>query len=170
MKKYRYDFKKEDSFDDEILMLNEEGHVLYELVKNKHNLGTAIIHHTIRGGLKFTYKILDISGQIIWSLNCLFTGFCYKLSSNKMNYEVIQKRVQLLEKKQLFTIANQKYEFELTSKKEGRLTCNGELIATAFDSNALQRKNQQFEIVIFATEDKMAALMAVFFQSFYIER
>lgn len=156
---------------DEIDIKDEQDQTISILRKNRQSVLTLIPHSLLRDGMPFCYRVTAISGTVLYSINCLMTGIQYtlKTSHSEEKISIRQSRVQLIEKKQLFTLNGNAYGFEKDYTGSARLKRNGELAAVIrnLDSTSIRNRNL---IQIEALDRDLASLTAVLYQTFIFEK
>ncbi|MFJ6208584.1 hypothetical protein [Lysinibacillus sp. NPDC092081] len=167
MQIYSYSIPESDSYYTSIPIYNKDNKVISILKKNRHRILTQLFQMLLRYGMPYCYNAFSIDKSPIYKIDCVFTGVRYTLySRNTMDkVSITQKRVQLIEKVQSFTINGDVYQFEKDYTSSGTLTLNGEKIAVIrnLDSTNTNLTNR---IHIEAINDEIASLTAIMYQTF----
>ncbi|PEK98180.1 hypothetical protein [Bacillus sp. AFS017336] len=164
-----FDFFYEKRIINDMSIINESGESVFILQKQKHRFFANLVHELIDSGLPFCYKIRNIHGQTLFSINCAFPGFRYILIEHLSGQAIpITKHRELsTELSYTFMISNNEYFFKKDFKGVGHLICDNKEVAAVsmpFDSD----DNSEFDkIIVNASSEEIAPLAVVLFHTFY---
>ncbi|WP_394191533.1 hypothetical protein [Paenisporosarcina quisquiliarum] len=171
MQSYSYSIPESYSYYTSIPIYNKDNNVICILMKNRHQFLTQLFHSLLELGMPYCYNVFSNDYNPIYKIDCLFTGIGYSLQNRETmdKVPIKQKRVQLIEKMQLFIINGEVYKFEKDYTYSGSLKKNDIKIATIknIDNTNI---NKTKRIRIEAINDDIASLIAVMYQTFVFEK
>lgn len=165
MEFYQYSFSYYLRKNREIFVLDDVGEIVFVLKQNRFLF--LELKRQFSRLVKYTYSIYKVHNKRPLFLIHGNFGRYLRIHGEKEKIKIRQKRLQLLEKKQLFTIKNQSYHFEVDATKRGILKMSNQIVATAKIMNQLQSK-EDYQIVVEAVDAENAALCIVCFQNFHL--
>ncbi|QHJ69975.1 hypothetical protein [Planococcus halotolerans] len=168
MEHFEYEVPKWIRRSTKISIMNDQGMKRFILQRRPHKFVASLVHGSLRGGLPFTYKVSSTDKNPLFSTDCWFPGFNYKLIDHSSS-EIIpisQQRVQLIEKAYSFRLLNQDYSFEKDHTGTGHLKCSNRKVAAVSVPSSLYISKVDL-IHIIAENERIASLAAVLFHSFY---
>ncbi|KPN96068.1 hypothetical protein [Lysinibacillus sp. ZYM-1] len=167
MQIYSYSIPEFNFYYTSIPIYNKDNQIISILKINRHRILTQLFHMLLRTGMPYCYNAFSIDNKALYKIDCVFTGVRYTLYSNSAlkKVAITQKRVQLIEKTQRFTINGDVYRFEKDYTHSGTLTLNDKKIATIRNLDHTTT-NLTKRIHIEAINDIIASLIAILYQTF----
>ena len=152
---------------------NEQGDTVFKIQKIQHKFFARIIHHLIKGGLPYSYKVTNDNGKPLYTVDCSFPGMWYIIIDHLSSEEasIDSYRVQLIEKGYRFKLNNHEFQFEKDHTGTGILTCDQTQVASV--SIPINKDPSLFvlpasdTIIIRATTPEFASLAAVLFHTLF---
>jgi hypothetical protein len=173
MEQYTYQVPEKVHNSTIIPIINEQGEAVFEIRKKQHKFLARIVHNSIRYGLPYCYKIANVNGEPLYTIDCAFPGIGYKMTDHLSSQTVwiASYRVQLIEKGFHFRIDNHEFLFEKDHTGAGYLKCDNNLVAIVSMpikiDISLFKKLELDTIIIRSTTQEVAGLAAVLFHTFY---
>lgn len=168
MQQYTYQVFKSYYRPKKMLLKDEAGQTLFLLQRQRHKLVAAILNAIVSSGLPYSYTVSQPNGKLLYSINCGFPGFRYKLIDHvsSATVPVVQNRVQLMEIAYSFQLGNRLYYFEKDFAGTGHLKCNNTVVAAVSMSNLIN--NSKLDVVhVEAENEETASLSAMLFHTFF---
>ncbi|MGG3469089.1 hypothetical protein ABES02_16610 [Neobacillus pocheonensis] len=173
MEQFTYQVPEKVHISTIIPIITEQGEAVFIIRKQQHKFFTRIVHNSLRGGIPYSYKIANAFGKPLYTIDCLFPGFRYKLIDHlsSQTVQVASNKVQLIEKAYRFILNNHEYFFEKDHTSAGYLKCDNKLVASVsmpIKTNiSLFKKSELDTIIIKSTTQEVAGLAAVLYHTFY---
>src|SRR4051812_31097058 len=106
MEQFTYQVPEKVHISTIIPIINEQGEVAFEIRKQQHKFLARFVHNSLRGGIPYSYKIANAFGKPLYTIDCLFPGFRYKLIDHlsSQTVQIASNRVQLIEKAYRFRL------------------------------------------------------------------
>lgn len=173
MEQFKYQVPEKVHISTILPIINEQGEVVFEIRKQPHKYLARIVHNSLRYGIPFSYKIANEYGEPLYTIDCLFPGFKYKLTNHlsSQTVPIASNRVQLIEKAYRFRLNNHEYLFEKDYTNTGYLKCDNKqvaIVSVPIKTNISLVKNLELDtIFIKSTTQEVAGLAAVLYHTFY---
>ena len=173
MEQFTYQVPEKVHISTLIPIINKQGEAVFEIRKQQHKFLARIVLNSLRGGIPYSYKIANAFGKPLYTIDCLFPGFRYKLIDHlsSQTVQIASNRVQLIEKAYRFRLNNHEYFFEKDYTSAGYLKCDNKQVASVsmpIKTNiSLFKKSELDTIIIKSTTLKVAGLAAVLYHTFY---
>ncbi|MED1489846.1 tubby C-terminal domain-like protein [Bacillus smithii] len=168
MQHFTYQVPKSVFLSTKMPIIDEQGKTIFLLQKQPHKFPANVFNATLRFGLPYTYKITNLSGKPLYSIDCAFPGIRYKITDHlsSQTVPIARQRVQLIETAYSFKIANHDYYFEKDYTGTGHLKCDNKEFARV--SKLFSVKISTVDTInIASTTEETASLSAVLFHTFY---
>ena len=173
MEQFTYQVPEKVHISTIIPIINGQGEAVFEIRKQQHKFLARIVHNSLRGGIPYSYKISNAFGKPIFTIDCLFPGFRYKLTDHlsSQTVPITSNRIQLIEKAYRFRLNSHEYFFEKDCTSAGYLKCDNKQVATVsrpIKTNiSLFKKLELDTIIIKSTTQEVAGLAAVLYHTFF---
>lgn len=162
---YHYSFSYYTRKNRLIFVVAEDGELVFTLKQNRFFF--VEMQRFFSKLFNYSYRIESIqSKEILYSIYKK-TAYYLKMNNKEKKIQIKQQRMQLIEKRQIFSIDNNHYSFEITATRSGLLKMNDKIVATIKILNLLEMKDD-YEVAVEAVDEANALLCIVCYQTFHL--